>query len=104
MITKRVLNDERLRRIPHSFTWIDRRFVKDGHILACSRDEILLYLFLTLVGDKFGISFYGDEAIRRLIHISQDGLVRVRDGLIEKGFIEYERPLYQVLELPQYRL
>ena len=104
MITKRVLNGERIRQIPHSFTWIDRRFVRDGYIMACSRDEILLYLFLTLVGDKFGIGFYGDEAIRRLIHISQEELVRARDGLIEKGFIEYKRPLYQVLELPQYRL
>lgn len=101
MITKRILNYERIRQIPKSFSWIDRRYVKDGHILHCTRDESHLYLFLVLVGDRFGISFYGDTAIKRILKIPQDVLVLAREGLIEKGLIEYNSPFYQVLELPQ---
>lgn len=101
MITKRILNYERIRHIPKSFSWIDRRYVKDGHISHCTRDESHLYLFLVLVGDRFGISFYGDIAIKRLLKISQEVLVLARDGLVEKGLIEYNPPFYQVLELPQ---
>lgn len=101
MFTKRILNDKRLRHIPRSFSWIDRRFIQDGHILGCAKDELLLYLFLTMVGDRYGISFYGDVRINGLLKIKQEALDMARKGLIEKGLIEYQKPLYQVLELGQ---
>jgi hypothetical protein len=63
-----------------------------------------LYLFLVLVGDRFGISFYGDIAIRKILKIPQDVLIDARKGLVEKGLIEYNSPFYQVLELPQLKL
>jgi hypothetical protein len=33
MKTKRVLCPERLRHVPHRFSWIDQRLVRDGHIV-----------------------------------------------------------------------
>ena len=44
MITKRVLCPERLRHVPHRFSWIDQRLVRDGLIARCGPQALALYL------------------------------------------------------------
>ena len=61
---------------------------------------MLLYVFLVSVGDKEGVSYYGDTTIGGRLRITADTLARARSELIEKDLIAFERPLYQVLSLP----
>ena len=96
---KRLLDPTRVRRIRDGFSWIDRRFVRDGWAERLSREEVLVYLFLVAVADKDGLSFWGDARICGTLKLSLVELVRARDGLVRHGLVLYERPLYQVLDL-----
>lgn len=100
MYRKRPINNVRIRRITGSFGWIDHRFINTGFIKKLGSWEILLYLFLVTVADRYGLSFYGDKAISRLLKMDEASLSKVREGLISKSLIDYKNGLYQVLELP----
>jgi hypothetical protein len=98
-VEKRILDAGRVRRIPPSFSWIDRRFVSEEWIDRLERDQILLYLFLVTVADRDGLSYYSDRRIALTLKISVEGLERARDELLRHGLIAYDAPLYQVLSL-----
>ena len=67
MKTKRVLCPERLRHVPHRFSWIDQRLVRDGHIVRCGPQALALYLLLVTVADAQGLSYYSDKTAARLL-------------------------------------
>ena len=99
MYSKKVMNKERIRRISGSFSWIDHRFINHGFIEHLDSIEILLYLFLVAVGDRYGLSFYGDDKICQLLKIDRMSLQRARKKLILESLIEYRGGVCQVLEL-----
>ena len=100
MKTKRLLCPQRLRTVPHQFSWIDQRLVRAGHITRCGGTQALaLYLLLVTVADNQGLSYYSDKTAARLLCISQEQLRQARLGLLQAGLIAYEAPLYQVLSL-----
>lgn len=98
-IEKRLLDPARVRRIATGFSWLDRRFLRDGWIDRLGRDEILLYLFLVAVADQRGLSFYGEHTITALLKLEPCVLAASRATLTELGLIAFESPLYQVLDL-----
>lgn len=98
-INKRLLCPERLRRIPEHFSWLDHRLVRDNHLRDLSPNAMALYLFLVVVSDAQGLSYYGDKALVRSCGLSPEGLVVGRRQLIASGLISYQKPLYQVLDL-----
>jgi hypothetical protein len=100
MICKRILDQDRLRKIEGSFSWIDHRFITAGFLKDLSTIEILLYLFLVAVSDRHGISFYHDDSLCAILKIPLTCLGEARQSLILKSLIAYEPPLYQVLSLP----
>ena len=99
MITKRVLCPERLRHVPHRFSWIDQRLVRDGHIARCGPQALALYLLLVTVADAQGLSYYSDKTAARLLSLNEAQLREARYSLLAAGLIAYESPLYQVLSL-----
>jgi hypothetical protein len=101
MIKKRILNSERIRRINGGFSFIPHRFLTDGFLSSLSQEELLLYLFLVLVSDRHGLSFYSYDAICSLLQFSLDGYIEARDGLMEKDLITFDGTIFQVLDLPQ---
>ena len=73
MIRKKILNPERIRSIKGGgFSFIPHRFVTDGFLQRLSGAELLLYLFLTAVSDRYGLSFYSDESICTLLDMSSE--------------------------------
>jgi hypothetical protein len=95
---------ERIRRISGSFGWIDHRFVRDGFLDALHHPEALLYFFLAAVADSRGISWYGDETIRRLLRIPY--LHTLQGAIAElaaRDLIVFRNGIYQVLSLPEKR-
>jgi hypothetical protein len=99
MTIKRILCAQRRRRMPARFSWIDQRFVFDGHLQRCDANAAALYLLLITVADVDGLSYWGDARVSRLLHLAPGLLARSRAELIGAGLIAYERPLYQVLAL-----
>ena len=100
MVSKKVLNPDRLRRIEGGFSFIPHRFLTDGFLDSLSQIEILLYFFLCLVSDRYGLSFYAYDAICSLLGLSVDEYIEARDGLIGKDLIAFDGTLFQVLDLP----
>ena len=101
MIEKKLLQPNRVRRIDGGFSFIPHRFLTDGFLASLSQMEILLYLFLVLVSDRYGLSFYSYDAICALLQISLDQYIEARDSLIRKDLIAFDGTLFQVLELPK---
>lgn len=100
MIFRAPINPKRIRHISGSFSWIDHRLLLDGFLAAMTADEILLYFFLTLVGDKNGVSFYHYDNICQLLKMDVDSFVQARDQLSDKALIACEQGRFQVLQLP----
>jgi hypothetical protein len=100
MITKRVLKPERIRRIGRGFSFVPHRFLTGGFLAALDQAEALLYLFLSLAADRYGLSFYSYDAICHLLNFSLDRYIQARDGLIAKDLIAFDGTIFQVLELP----
>jgi hypothetical protein len=100
MITKKVLAADRIRRIDGGFSFIPHRFLTDGFLKVLSQQELLLYIFLVLAADRYGLSFYSYDRICSFLHMTLEQYTSARDGLIEKDLIAFDGTLFQVLSLP----
>ena len=96
---KRVLNPERLRKVPPQFSWIDHRLVQDNYFVRCNHAAWALYLFLVSVGDAQGLSYYSEASLMRRLNLDALTVSASRQQLIQAGLIAYEKPFYQVLSL-----
>jgi hypothetical protein len=100
MITKRVLNPDRIRKVGKGFSFIPHRFLTGGFLASLDQAEILLYLFLVLAADRYGLSFYSYDSICNLLELSLDQYIQAKDGLIKKDLIAFDGTIFQVMELP----
>jgi len=100
MITKKIINPDRIRRIEGGFSFIPHRFITDGFLTFLTQKELLLYLFLVLVSDRYGLSYYAYDSICSLLRFSLDQYIEARNGLVEKDMISFDGTLFQVLDLP----
>jgi len=101
MIEKKLLQPNRVRHIEGGFSFIPHRFLADGFLASLNQMEILLYLFLVLVSDRYGLSFYSYDAICSLLQITLDQYIEARDSLVRKDLIASDGTLFQVLDLPK---
>ena len=100
MVIKKVLVADRIRCIDGGFSFIPHRFLIDGFLEALSQPELLLYIFLILAADRYGLSYYGYDRICSLLQFSLEKYIEARNGLINKDLIAFDGTLFQVLELP----
>ncbi len=63
-------------------------------------DELLLYLLLIIVGDRQGVSYYGEAKLCQLLKCSPEVYQKARKGLIDKDLIAFDGVFFQVLSLP----
>jgi hypothetical protein len=101
MIEKTPVCPQRLRKITGSFAFIEHRFLRDGFLEGLTHHELVLYLFLVLVADRSGLSYYSYDKICTLVRFSLDEYLVARDALIKKDLIAFDGHLFQVLSLPQ---
>jgi hypothetical protein len=98
-MNKHVLRPDRLRRVPPQFSWLDQRLFRNGRTAPCDADALALYLFLVVVADAQGLSFYSDASIARLLRWEGLRLAVARRQLVAADLLAFEAPLYQVLSL-----
>ena len=103
-IQKRILVSDRVRHPPRDgFSWVDRRFLRDV-AAKLSGNAIFLYLFLSAVSDKHGLSYYGESTISGRLRMRERTVSDAREELITHDLIAYQSPLTQVLSLPPSRM
>jgi hypothetical protein len=96
---KRLVYPQRLRKLPPQFSWIDQRLVRDEHLDRLSHGAAALYLFLSTVADKNGLSYYSERSLCRRLQMSAAQLDSSRAELVTADLIAYQHPLYQLLSL-----
>jgi len=97
------LDPARIRQLPPRFSWLDQRLVTEGHLRECGSFAQGLYLFLAVVSDGQGLSYYADKSIRTHLGIEQEELAQARVALIAANLIIFQRPLYQLLSLDPWK-
>ena len=97
---KAPLYPDRIRQIRGSFAFIEHRLLRDGFWEGLNHYELLLYLFLVIVGDRKGMSYYSYDKICIFLKISVDDYIAARNSLIEKDLIAFDGKFFQVLSLP----
>jgi len=100
MIEKSPLCPERVRTITGSFAFLAHRFLRDGFWATLSQHALLLYVFLVLVADRKGLSYYSFDKICTLLQLSLDDYLVARNALIQQDLIAFDGHLFQVLALP----
>lgn len=100
MIDTSPLCPERVRKIMGSFAFLEHRFVRDGFWTSLSHHALLLYIFLVLVADRHGLSYYSFEKLCTLLQRSRDASLLARNALLKKDLIAFDGHLLQVLSLP----
>jgi len=101
MTLKRILRPDRLRQIPTSFSWVDHRLVREQYLDGKDLSAWALYLFLVTVADAQGLSYYSDAALGRHLRLDVLQLATARQQLVAAQLVAYQKPLYQVLALPE---
>ena len=81
---------QRLRRIQHSFAWIDHRLLRSGFVQIMTHQDQSLYLFLALAADRNGVSFYRKEKICNILGLDFGEFEVARDRLINMGLIAFQ--------------
>jgi hypothetical protein len=101
VVSKRIINPNRIRRIDGGFSFMPHRFLTEGFLSSLTQKEILLYFFLILASDRYGLSFYSYDLICSYLELCVEDYIEARDGLIEKDLIAFDGTLFQVLDLPE---
>jgi len=100
MIRKKILNPDRIRAIKGGFSFIPHRFVTDGFLSSLNQKQLLLYLFLVLVSDRYGLSYYAYDSTCSLLQLTLEDYIQARDDLLKRDLIAFDGTLFQVLQLP----
>jgi hypothetical protein len=100
MISKKIIDSKRVRRIDGGFSFIPHRFLTDGFLAALNQRELLLYLFLVLASDRYGLSYYAYDKICSLLRFTVEDYIEARNSLLQKDLIAFDGTFYQVLDLP----
>ena len=81
---------QNIRKIKRSFAWIDHRLLRNGFLQVMTHQEITLYLFLVLVADRNGISFYRKEKMCDALDLDFKQFDIARDRLINLKLVAFE--------------
>lgn len=100
-IVKEPICRERLRRIAGGFGWVDHRLVRDRYVDRCSPTALAVYLFLVVVADGDGVSYWGETAMAERLRLGRAELKHARAELEAADLIAYESPIWQLLQLPR---
>lgn len=97
---RKPIRPERIRRIPRSFSWIDRDVLHRRCLQALTSEAILLYFFLVLVAGPEGTSFWSYRAMSKILKLTDDQLIDATRELLRADLVAFEYPIFQVLSLP----
>jgi len=96
------LRPDRVRHLETPFGWTPLRMLTSGLLAELSTEAKLLTFFLSLVSDRQGLSFWGDERVSEQMGLSFGELSKGRAELCQRDLLAYNGWLYQLLPLPDW--
>lgn len=100
-LVKHPVDPNRVRSIPRQFGALDRGLVYRCWTRRLDLEALALYVFLVCVADTQGLSYYSDRRIGELLNLTPPHVIGARESLLRNGLILYQRPIYQILDLPE---
>lgn len=88
------------RRWARSYSIVDHQVLHGGYLHRLSHQALALYLFLVVVGDREGRSFYAERTIADILRLTPSEWWGSLQELIKSNLIEYRRPYFWVKDLP----
>ena len=82
-----------------SYSIVDHELLRGGYLARLSHRALALYLFLVVVGDREGRSFYREASICAILRQDAGELDRARAELLREGLISFRRPSWWVRTL-----
>jgi len=89
------------------FGWLDARIQRDGWLSALTPEDIAVYIFLCLVADRQGVSWYRRDRIREALALDERAVWRSLKRLEQLDLVAYQpfskhdsEGFRQVLSLP----
>lgn len=79
-----------------SYSIIDHAFLHGGYFHRLSHQALSLYLFLVVVGDRDGKSYYGENTIADILRLEGDTFRGARQELLGAGLISFCSPYFWV--------
>jgi len=86
-------------RSARSYSIVDHELYHGGYLHRLSHEAMALYLFLVVVGDRDGRSFYGEATLGQILRLDPAALVAARSALCAEGLIDFRRPYWWVRSL-----
>lgn len=83
----------------YGWGWVDRRIVTQGHLAALTQTEVVVYLFLCVVADRQGVSWYSCRAVGQLIKHSPEQVREALQCLVRRNLVAVAGRFVQVLDL-----
>ena len=84
-----------------SYSIVDHGLLHGGYFHRLSHEALSLYLFLVVVGDRDGKSYYGERSIADILRLKGNVFANAHRELVETGLISFRSPYFWVRNLPQ---
>lgn len=94
---------DRIREISPGFGWIDNRLVREHHIEKCTVRSLALYLFLAVVSDGQGMSWWKEHTIGERLGLTVQEIREARNELKNANLVAFEDGMWQLLSLKEVR-
>jgi hypothetical protein len=86
-------------RSARSYSIVDHELYHGGYLHRLSHEAMALYLFLVVVGDRDGRSFYGETALREILRLETAAFAAARSALESERLIDFRKPYWWVRSL-----
>ena len=73
-----------------TFGWIDARLWRAGWLEVLSPEAIAVYLFLCLVAERRGVSFYRRDRIGKALGLDVTDIARALSRLVHLGLVAFQ--------------
>lgn len=90
-------------RWAQSYSIVDHALLHGGHFRRLSHQALSLYLFLVVVGDPDGKSYYGERTIGEVLRLDSDHFRCARRELVDAGIVSFSSPYFWVKNLKPVR-
>lgn len=84
-----------------SYSIVDHQLLHGRYLHRLSHEALVLYLFLVVVGDREGRSFYGDTTMAGILRLNDRELNSARLELLREGLIDYRSPYWWVKNIEE---
>jgi hypothetical protein len=90
-----------MRRQAKSYSIVDHELLHGGYFRHLSHKALVLYLFLVVVGDAQGRSFYSVSSIGKILRMDGCEVYAITGELLKQRLIDYASSNWQVLTLTE---